>query len=137
MLNHLTLTILFVVSGHCFLVFGHSLHNFFSDFINQVHVAIELLLVLLVFISFDSKACQSHFHWYDGLSAKCHSEWCFSCWNCCGRPICLKDILQFLRPFPFCPLKPSFDTFEQTSVRHFCLAVGLRVSWRRIVVLDF
>ena len=37
---------------------------------------------------------------------------------------------------PFCPLKMSFDNFEQASVCHFCLTVGLRVSWRRVVVLD-
>ena len=125
-----------VVSGHCFLVFGHSLHSFFSDFVNQVQVAVKLLLVFLVFISFDSEARQSHFHWYDGLNAKCQPEWCFSCSNSCGRPICLKDILQFFRPRPLYPFKPSFDNFEQASIPHFYLAVGLKVSQRRVVILE-
>ena len=126
-----------VVSGHCFLVFGHSLHGFLSSFVNQVQVAVKLLLILLVFVSFDSKTRQSHFHWYDGLSAKCQSKWCFSCQNSCGHSICPKEIWQFFRPCPFCPLKPSFDNFEQVSICHFCLTIGLRMSWRTVAVLDF
>ena len=125
-----------VVSGHCFLLFGHSLHGFLFDFVNLVQVAIKLMLVLLVFISFDLKAHQSHFPWYDGLSAKCQFEWCFSCWNSCGHPICPKDILQFFRPCPLCPFKPSFDNFEQVFICYLCLTIGLRMSWRRVVVLN-
>ena len=43
------------------------------------------------------------------------------------------SVLQAMLPLP---LKPRFDNFEQASVYHFCLAVSLRVSWRRVVILD-
>ena len=41
-----------------------------------------------------------------------------------------------LQAMPLLPLKPSFDNFKQASIHYFCLAVGLRVSWRKVVVLD-
>ena len=30
-----------IVSGHCFLMFGHSLHSFFSDFVNYIRLLLS------------------------------------------------------------------------------------------------
>ena len=35
----------------------------------------------------------------------------------------------------FAPLKPSFDSFEQASIRHFDLTISLRVFSRKVGVL--
>ena len=130
------LHLLVLVPGHCSLLLFHSLHSFISHLVDQIQIVVEFLLVLLLFIHLDPDVCQSYFHWYDGFSSEHQSKQCFSYWHSCSCFVHPQDIRQLFRPCTLCPFKPSFDNFEQASVRHFSLTISLRVSGKRVVILD-
>ena len=74
--------------GYLLLVLGHPLGSLISDFIQEIQVLLQLVVVALLVKELPPKAGESYFDRDDCFCAIGQVEWCLSRGCSCRRPVC-------------------------------------------------
>ena len=77
-----------VVFGYLLLVLGHPLGSLISDFIQEIQVLLQLVVVALLVKELPPKAGESYFDRDDCFCAIGQVEWCLSRGCSCRCPVC-------------------------------------------------
>ena len=79
---------LIVVFGYLLLVLGHPLGSLISDFVQEIEVLLQLVVVALFVKELSPKASESYFDRDDCFYAISQVEWYLSRRCSCHRPVC-------------------------------------------------